>query len=127
VCQVRRYNCAMSRWLRAFVIALLLPAYGLAAVGVVAFTSATSGAGNWQIEGQQNHESLGDTFEGNVADLAFELGDTSDDAPEFPMTVRSPLVLACAPEGFAAISDARTPTNAPDSALRPPDAAVPRA
>eukprot|EP01136_Pigoraptor_vietnamica_P005634 Opistho-1_new@37540 len=112
----------MSRWLRALVIALLLPAYSLAAVGVGHFVAATADSAEVLIEGHQNPESLADGFADNVLDLMFELGDTSDDAAELPMTA-APLLLAGSLPGDVTVApDAAAPLNTPDRLLRPPKA-----
>lgn len=110
----------MSRWLRALVIALLLPAYSLAAVGVGEFLPANLGAGTVLIEGHENPESLGDGFAENVADLVFELGDTSDDAAELPTAAMLISFAAPLPDDILAAIDARPPVNTPESPLRPP-------
>lgn len=115
----------MPRWLRALLIALLIPVYGLAAVGIVAPDEAN--AGQLRIEGHQNPEALGDSFSGNVADLAFELGDTSDDVSEIPPP--ESLLTAPAPAPTAALSavDPRPPTSRAETPLRPPKADALRA
>jgi hypothetical protein len=117
----------MSRWLRALVIALLIPAYGLAAAGVAVFAQVASGDGQVLIEGHQNPESLDDEFAGNVADLAFELGDTSDDAAELPTTAPALPPAVPAPSAALCAPDPRPPANTPDPLLRPPKSASLRA
>lgn len=117
----------MLRCLRVLVIALLLPAYCLAAVGVGKSLPYSAGADSVLIEGHTNPEHLDDDRAANVDDLFLELGDTSDDVAEV-------LTQGCAcwpssslpqaiPAGAAEQARARTP----DKLLRPPIAAVPRA
>ncbi|MCU7370558.1 hypothetical protein PEC18_06625 [Paucibacter sp. O1-1] len=115
----------MPRWLRALLIALLIPIYGLAAVGIVAPDDAN--AGQLRVEGHQNPEALGDSFSGNVADLAFELGDTSDDVSEIPAPASLLSVQAPAPIAVLGGADARRPTGSADTLLRPPRAGSRRA
>ncbi|MDC6171310.1 hypothetical protein, partial [Paucibacter sp. XJ19-41] len=106
----------MSRWLRALLIALLIPIYGLAAVGIVAPDDAN--AGQLRIEGHQNPEALGDSFSGNVADLAFELGDTSDDVSEIPPPASLLTAPAPAPTAVLSAADSRPPTSRAETPLR---------
>ncbi|HEY0957399.1 MAG TPA: hypothetical protein VGE36_21795 [Roseateles sp.] len=63
----------MLRWFRLLVIALLLPAYGLAAIGVPAFAP-----GDAQVSASEEPAPPVD----DVAALIAELGDTSDDASD---------------------------------------------
>jgi hypothetical protein len=113
--------------LRALVITLLVLAYGLAAIGVATFTPTSAGAGVLVVEGQQNPESLTDGFLGNVADLAYELGDTSDDMAEVPMPVTVLRLASVEPERFHAVHDSRPLKDRKDSLLRPPNGAASRA
>lgn len=113
--------------LRALVITLLVLAYGLAAIGVAKFTPISAGAGHLVVEGQQNPESLSDEFLGNVADLAYELGDTSDDMAEVPMPVAVLRLASTEPERFHAAHDGRPLRDRQDSLLRPPNRAASRA
>lgn len=117
----------MSRWLRALVIALLIPVYGLAAIGVAAFAPADNGEGQILIEGQQNPESLSDGFSGNVADLSFELGDTSDDAAELPAALMQALLAVPPGATLPPAPDARPQAKQPEQPRRPPKATAPRA
>jgi hypothetical protein len=116
----------MSRWLRALVIALLIPAYGLAAIGVAAFVPTDHGVGQVLIEGQQNPESLSDGFSGNVADLSFELGDTSDDAAELPAALTQAALTAPPGATLPTAADARPQAKQPEQPRRPPKAIAPR-
>ncbi|MDY0747124.1 hypothetical protein SNE35_21635 [Paucibacter sp. R3-3] len=113
----------MSRMLRALVIALLLPAYCWAAIGVDAFVPAQSKAGLAVLE-MSEPAAPGVDLSDQVADLVSELGDTSDDAPELLTTLPavSAVVLSAADVPHA--PNARPPVNTPDRLLRPPRAAL---
>jgi hypothetical protein len=110
----------MPRWLRTLFIALLLPAYSLAAVGVCEYLPVVAGVGAVQIEGDQNPASFDEGLAGHVEGLVLELGDTSDDAAELPTPVPSHQYASPAPEGVSVYSDDKPPISSAERLLRPP-------
>jgi hypothetical protein len=105
----------MSRWLRALIIALLIPCYGLAAAGVAVFAQSASG--------DEQVATLGQGAGLNV-DLASEMDDTSDDAAELPTTAVAAPAATPVPSQVFSAPDSRPPANATAPLLRPPKSAV---
>jgi hypothetical protein len=117
----------MLHCLRILVIALLLPAYCLAAVGVGKTLPYSAGADSVLIEGHTNPEHLGDDRAANVDDLFLELGDTSDDLAEVLTPNWACLPTSFLPQAVPAGAAEQATGRTPDKLLRPPIAAAPRA
>lgn len=117
----------MLRCLRVLVIALLLPAYCLAAVGVCKALPNSAGADSVLIEGHTNPEHLDDDRAANVSDLFLELGDTSDDVAEVLTASWAYVPSSFLPQAVPAGAGAQARARMPDNLLRPPIAADSRA
>ncbi|UXH76614.1 hypothetical protein [Roseateles amylovorans] len=136
----------MIRWFRLFVIALLLPAYGLAAAGVSTYSGATPDPAAFRIEGQPSATPLMRSASnalpspGKPIDLSTspavdgsldrslddsgllvgELGDTSDDMSDHCLTA-APLIAFTPPQAAPSeVALLRVPDAPPGRLLRPP-------
>ena len=106
------------RWFRVLVIALLLPAYGLAAVG-----TTPSLAGLADAQQQLDALAQGDLpADADVSVLLQELGDTSDDMSDHCLPHLAPSAPGAAPAAPLQLSRPPAPDAPPGRLLRPPRA-----
>ncbi|WP_431260811.1 hypothetical protein ACQ86G_12270 [Roseateles chitinivorans] len=126
----------MTRWFRILVLTILVPAYGIAAVGVTMFAAGVAHAQHLLVDGQPDYPAVAAItaaqasadddhaagLSADVAALLFELGDTSDDMPDHCKPDTRALRVAPPQVSPLPTPQLHEPQRCPQPPLRPPRA-----